>query len=93
MQNYPKELTDMEHMNKLFDCIRLIDVDHKTLYHEHCIHTYANYIPAFDYEQRQDIYYRCLELDSAIYEIKQEGNYLMIYTVMQQEIVFCMNFQ
>lgn len=71
----------MEHMNKLFDCIRLIDVDCKSLRQEYYIHSCVDYLSKFDYIQRKDIYERCLELDSAIYRIKQEGNNLLIYVV------------
>lgn len=81
MQNCSKELCDMEYMNKLFDCIRLIDVEFKSLYQENRIDTCIDYIPEFNYEQRQDIYHQCLTLESTIYSAKKEGHCLLIYAV------------
>ncbi len=82
MQNYSNNLINMEYMNKLFDCIRLIDMEFKSIYQEKKIDTCVDYIPEFKFEDRQDIYHQCLAQDSAIYLSKKEGHCLLIYVVL-----------
>ncbi len=82
MQNYSNNLINMEYMNKLFDCIRLIDVEFKSIYQEKRIDTCVDFIPEFNFEHRQDIYHQCLAQDSAIYLSKKESHCLLMYVVL-----------
>lgn len=82
MQNYLKDLMEMEHMNKLYDCTRLIDVDGKRLYSEHFIQTSSISIPSFVYESRQDLYHRSILSNTAIYQVNQEDELLLLFSVL-----------
>lgn len=86
MRSYRKELMQLKTINKLFECIRLIDIESESLYAEHHIHTSLNLIPAFDFQVRQELYHKCMASDSTMYWMEQEGRLLMLFTVLPVEV-------
>lgn len=81
MQINSKELMNMGYMDKLFDCVRLIDIQLKNLHQEKYIGTCIDYIPKFNYEDRQDEYNRCLLSDLTICLPKNDDNRLLLYII------------
>lgn len=82
MQTYFKKITEMEHLNKLFDCIRLIDMQFKNLLLENHVQSNSSAIPKFDCSERQDIYKQCLDSNKTFYHIKREKDCLLIYAII-----------
>ncbi|WP_324822766.1 GGDEF domain-containing protein [Sinanaerobacter sp. ZZT-01] len=86
MKSHRGELIQMKTISKLFDCIRLIDIESETLYAEYPAHQQHHSIPAFDYSVRQELYHRCLAADTTMYWVEQESQILMLFSVSPVEI-------
>lgn len=86
MRSYRKELMRLETINKLFECIRLIDIESESLYAEYQIPGSLNQIPTFDFLVRQELYHKCIAGDTTMYWMEQEGRLLLLFTAVPVEI-------
>ncbi|WP_206458879.1 GGDEF domain-containing protein [Anaerovorax sp. IOR16] len=86
MKNHRKELMQLKTINKLFECIRLVDIESETLYAEYQIRKSLNPIPTFDFQIRQELYHKCMASDTTMYWMEQEGRLLLLFTMLPVEI-------
>lgn len=82
MENFEREILQYSHINKLFDYIRLIDIQNKSLYAEYQINSSLKPIPVFNFQSRQELYHQCTIADTVIYQVNQEGQMLILLTVL-----------
>lgn len=86
MKNHRKELMQLKTINKLFECIRLVDIESESLYEEYQIRKSVNPIPTFDFQIRQELYHKCMASDTTMYWMEQEGRLLLLFTMLPVEI-------
>lgn len=82
MQFVSMESINSMNMNKIFDCIRLIDVQQEKLYFEKYSDSFDYSIPKFNYDDRKNEYKRSISIDSSMYLPETDGNNLLLFILV-----------
>lgn len=82
MKDFCNEFMGIEFVEKQFDCIRLIDMEGESLFHEKHIHTSLFSVPSFVYKVREELYHRCIASNTAVYQVELDGQYPLLFAVL-----------
>jgi len=82
MQFVSMESINAMNMNKIFDCIRLIDVQQEKLYFEKYSDGFDYSIPKFNYDDRKNEYKRSISIDNSMYLPETDGNNLLLFILV-----------
>ncbi len=86
MQFVSMESIKTMNMDKIFDCIRLIDVQQENLCFEKYSDNFDYNIPKFNYNDRKNEYKRSINIDNSIYLPETDGNDLLLFILVPTSI-------